>query len=432
VSEPAGQQIATAPIEPTPFRRVHPLTPLLRGGIFFLAWVGWLLNRMTDGGLQAREALISGVGVLVAGVAVGAGSWWFTRYRIDAEEILVETGLLVRRSRRVRIERLQAVEVQQPLLARVLGMAELKLETAGAEGTAVKLAFLALSEATRLRAELLERSLGGSPDGRLAHDQGARPLFRVDTVRLAVSLCLRTGFVLAVGSAAAFLTFSMFTGRTFGWALLLAALSGVVSFWVRQLLVWGRFEIDETVQGLRVRSGLLSLRSQTVPVGRVQGVVVIEPLLWRLLGWARLDVTVAGVGSSDDEAQQLESALIPVADRVEVNALVVRLLGIDPGGVPLVRPPVRSRWLSPVGRRLLGVGVAADAVVMRRGVLTTRTDVVPRVKIQSVRMLQGPLQRRLGLATTRVNLPSGPVDALALHRDEREAWGLVQTLAGPA
>nr|CAA9322432.1 MAG: transmembrane protein, distant homology with ydbT [uncultured Nocardioidaceae bacterium] len=432
MTEPASQQVAAAPIEQTPFRRVHPLTPLLRGGIFVLAWIGWLLNRMTDGGLQAQEVLISGVGVLVAGVAVGAGSWWFTRYRIDAEEILVESGLLVRRSRRVRIERLQAVEVQQPVLARVLGMAELKLETAGADGSAVKLAFLPLAEATRLRAELLERSEVGAPDDDHASHQRDVPLFRVDAVRLAVSLCLRTGFVLAVGSAAAFLMFSLFTGRSFGWALLLAAMSGVVSFWVRQLLVWGRFEIDATVQGLRVRSGLLSLRSQTVPVGRVQGVVVIEPLLWRLFGWARLDVTVAGVGSSDDETQQLESALIPVADRSEVDALVVRLLGVDPGTVPLARPPVRSRWLSPVGRRLLGVGVSANAVVTRRGVLTTRTDVVPRAKIQSVRLLQGPLQRRLRLATTRVNLPSGPVDALALHRDEHEAWDLVQTLAEPA
>jgi putative membrane protein len=158
-------------------------------------------------------------------------------------------------------------------------MAELKLETAGAEGSAVKLAFLPLAEASRLRAELLERAEGGSSGGHRSHGQADVPLFRVDTVRLAVSLCLRTGFVLAVGSAAAFLTFSLLTGRSFGWALLLAALSGVVSFWVRQLLMWGRFEIDATVQGLRVRSGLLSLRSQTVPVGRVQGVVVIEPLL---------------------------------------------------------------------------------------------------------------------------------------------------------
>jgi putative membrane protein len=58
--------------------------------------------------------------------------------------------------------------------------------------------------------------------------------------------------------------------------------------------------------------------------------------------------------------------------------------------------------------------------------------VVPRVKIQSVRLVQGPLQRSLRLATARVNLPSGPVDAVAVHRDEAEAWQLVRSLAEPA
>lgn len=419
------------PIEEAPFRRVHPLTPLLRGGIFGLAWMGWVLNRLRDGELQGRGVLLSGIGVLVAGVAVGAASWWFTRYRINADEILVETGLLVRRSRRVRIERLQAVEVQQPLLARMLGMAELRLDTAGAEGSTVKLAFLPLREATQMRAALLSRAPALEESGEPAAVPPDVPLFRVDTVRLAVSLCLRTGFVLSVASAVLLLTFSLLTGRSVGLALLFAALSGVVSFWVRQLLLWGRFEIDETAQGLRVRSGLLSLRNQTVPVGRVQGVVVIEPLLWRLLGWARLDVTVAGVGRSDDERQQLESALIPVADRHEVDRLVERLLGVDADSIPLVRPPPRARWLAPVARRLLGVGTHPHAVVMRRGVLTTRTDVVPRVKIQSVRLVQGPLQRRLALATARVNLPSGPVDAMAVHRDQAEAWSLVQALGRP-
>jgi uncharacterized membrane protein YdbT with pleckstrin-like domain len=43
-------------------------------------------------------------------------------------------------------------------------------------------------------------------------------------------------------------------------------------------------------------------------------------------------------------------------------------------------------------------------------------------------VLQGPLQRRLGLATTKINLPSGPVDALAPHRDQAEAWWLLQNL----
>jgi putative membrane protein len=251
-------------------------------------------------------------------------------------------------------------------------------------------------------------------------------------VRVAVSLCLRTAFIAAVAAAAGGLGLSLVTGARFGWALLLATLFGVGSFWVRQLLVWGRFEIDGTDHGLRVRSGLLSLRSQTVPIGRVQGVVIVEPLLWRLLGWARLDVTVAGVGGSDEESQELESALIPVADRAEVDALVLRVLGVHPGEVPLLRPPERAVWLDPVGRRRLGVGVVPSAVVTRRGVLTTRTDVVPRVKIQSVILVQGPLQRRLGLATARVHLPSGPVDALAVHRDQDDAWRLVQTLAATA
>jgi putative membrane protein len=417
-----------APTQRTRFRRVHPLTPLLRGGIFVLAWIGWIINQASDSELHLREILGSGVVVLVAGVAVGAVSWWFTRYRIDADEILVESGLLVRRSRRVRIERLQAVEVQQPLLARVLAMAELRLDTAGAEGSAVRLAFLPLAEALRLRAELLDRAEVGERGGEPQPEPDVT-LFRVDALRLAVSLCLRTGFLVSVASAALLVAFSLGTGEPLQLALLFAALSGVVSFWLRQLLVWGRFEIDETVQGLRVRSGLLSLRSQTVPLGRVQGVVVVEPLLWRLLGWARLDVTVAGVGGSDDDLQQqLESALMPVAHRGEVDRLVHRLLGVGPAAVPLVAAPPRAWWLSPVGQRLLGVGVHRDVVITRRGVLTTRTDVVPRRKIQSVRVLQGPLQRRLGLATTKINLPSGPVDALAPHRDQAEAWWLLQNL----
>jgi putative membrane protein len=306
-------------------------------------------------------------------------------------------------------------------------MAELRLDTAGAEGS-VRLAFLPLAEAVRLRSELLDRADVGER-GEPPQPERDVTLFRVEPLRLAVSLCLRTGFLVSVASAALLVAFSLGTGEPLQLALLFAALSGVASFWLRQLLVWGRFEIDETVQGLRVRSGLLSLRSQTVPLGRVQGVVVVEPLLWRLLGWARLDVTVAGVGGSDDDLeQQVESALMPVADRDEVNRLVQRLLGVAPVAVPLVAAPRRAWWLSPVGQRLLGVGVHHDVVITRRGVLTTRTDVVPRRKIQSVRLLQGPLQRRLGLATTKINLPSGPVAALAPHRDQAEAWWLLQNL----
>jgi len=55
----------------------------------------------------------------------------------------------------------------------------------------------------------------------------------------------------------------------------------------------------------------------------------------------------------------------------------------------------------------------------------------PGAKIQSVSMRQGPLQRRLGLASTRVHLPDGPVAALAMHRDQTDARWLTHSLARP-
>jgi putative membrane protein len=162
----------------------------------------------------------------------------------------------------------------------------------------------------------------------------------------------------------------------------------------------------------------------------VQGVVFVEPLLWRLLGWVRVDVTVAGVARSGDDERQLVSALVPVASREEARALVHRLLSADPAGVPLSLAPSRARPLDPIGLRTLQVGLTDALAVTRRGVFTTRTDVVPRAKIQSVHVRQGPLQSALRLASVHLHLPVGPVAAVAEHRDQQEAWRLALALTG--
>jgi putative membrane protein len=72
----------------------------------------------------------------------------------------------------------------------------------------------------------------------------------------------------------------------------------------------------------------------------------------------------------------------------------------------------------------LRVGLNSALVVTTRGLVTMRTDVVPRVKIQSLCLTQGPLQRAMRLASLRFDLPSGPVSALAVHRDQDHAWRL--------
>jgi putative membrane protein len=101
------------------------------------------------------------------------------------------------------------------------------------------------------------------------------------------------------------------------------------------------------------------------------------------------------------------------------------LRGLDVGRVPLSQPPVRATWLAPVGRRFIGAGLDDLLVVSRSGWLTRRTHAAPHGRVQSLRLHQGPLLRRLRLATVYVDSPPGPVAVRLLYRDAAEARALL-------
>ena len=58
--------------------------------------------------------------------------------------------------------------------------------------------------------------------------------------------------------------------------------------------------------------------------------------------------------------------------------------------------PPAARWLDPFGWRRNGFRVTREALLMRRGRLRRRLDVVPHARTQSCGLVQGPLQRRSG------------------------------------
>ena len=421
-------------------RRVHPLSPLLRGGIVAVALVLAAGRQLLEGGRVDWPLPIVGA-VVAAVVGWGAVSWWAMRFRLGAETLRIESGVLVRRSRRIRLDRVQAVEVQQPLLARLLGMAELAIETAGS-GTEATLAYLRLADAHRLRAELLERSAAAA--GAPAAEQGstgtaaglpADPppelLHRVPPGRLLVSQLVRTAPLVTVGVATTVVAVMVALGEPLGVTVLVPAGIAVVSTVGKGFVGQYGFELTRTRRGLGVRAGLLDVRSQSIPVDRVQGVVVLEPVVWRWIGWCEVQVTVAGVRQRADDDGHLAATLLPVIAREEGARIAVEALGgRDPRGAALHPGPRAARRLDPVGWRMQALGLADDMVVVRRGVLVRRTDLVPRHKIQSCALRQGPLQRRLGLATVHVHLPPGPVDAEARHRESGQAWRLALSLAG--
>ena len=97
----------------------------------------------------------------------------------------------------------------------------------------------------------------------------------------------------------------------------------VTQVWRRVSTLWD-FTVTESPDGLRIRHGLLSTSRQTVPPGRIQAILIHQPVGWRLFGWAQIRMNVAGYAGN---ANTKSTMLLPVTDRDYSLALVGWLLG---------------------------------------------------------------------------------------------------------
>jgi putative membrane protein len=334
-------------------------------------------------------------------------------------------------------ERLQAVEVVRPVLARLFGLAELRAWRSWATKTEAPLAFLRVDEATALRQRLL--GLGASAFGPPQHragDHGGRAAgAAVDNRDLLVSQLLRPQWWTLPLAIAAPIAYFAFENDLSAIAILSTATAviGAVQAPVRVVLGDWRFRIGMAHDGLRLP--LTCWRPvATVPPGRVQSAAVQWPLLWRGFGWVRVQMHIAGIADDGEQrAGLLPVGTVPVAEHVIAEALP----GFTLTSVVVNPVPKRARWLAPLRRRVLGYQLAATAFVTRDGLLTRQLIIVPYARIQSVRIRQGPLQRMLRLATVsrhaggglagvapRVDVTSAPAASASGHcaRPEDRGW----------
>ena len=424
-------------------RRSHPATPLVRAWLWLLAAAAWGASSMVRG-----EESITVVGVVllaavVLGLTAGYVTWAFTYFVIDGTELRIDSGVFMKRSRRMPYERIQSIDIAQPFGARILGLAELRIEMAGGEESRTELRFFPLEEARTLRATLLGRASGETDEAPVptapAHPAD-RLIADVPIGRLIVAGILTSDFVAAIAISAALLiavianaAATAVFGRDGFVATsipVLLALGGWLYTLVRSRLFeqWG-FRLSYAANGLHVERGLFNHISQTVPLDRVQGVVVEQPLLWRPFGWYRVRVDTAGYTRGGDvDGDDATSTLLPVGDFGVVRTVFASVLpGVDPSTVPLRVAPARSAWFAPIGWRFRRIGYDERAIVMTRGWITHRIDVVPHAKTQSVRVVQGPLQRRLQLSDLIVDTTKGPVDAHAPSRDAAEVRAIAMS-----
>ncbi|MCW2977244.1 MAG: rane-flanked domain protein [Actinomycetia bacterium] len=426
-------------LEPAHWHRLHPLSPIVRAGRatigIAIVLVPSVLTGRRSSGLVYELAF---VGVLLG---LGFVSWLVTRWRVEDDDLRIETGLIRRQSLRFPLAQVQAIDIVKPGLARVFRVAELRLRMAGNTGGTARLAYLPERDAEPLRVRLLQLAHGAvEPTARTEEREpkqhgDERVLTTVPPARLAASILLSD-----VGFASAAILVGLIVTAVLAPSVAKAVFGGgAVPIVGAVTHVWRRFNqeyrltLAEAPDGLRLRSGLVALTSETIRPGRVQAVRMVEPFLWRRLGWCRLEVDLAGrqrrKGEGEAQRKQLR-AVLPVGSRALAFELLERIVPAAPQAG--LRPPGRVRLKSPLRYRFLGWGRTDVCVVASSGRIRRVTTWVPLAKVQSLRRTQGPLQRRLQLASVHVDTAGRSVHATLRDRDVDEADRALAELVGLA
>ena len=461
MSDPLGQ---CAP--PVIEERLHPLTPFVNLwiGVVALAWfaatsmlqgnpiwkdIGRLGERLQD---VPWWVFIVGAGVVI-GLGAGYWSWWTTRFIIDDHEFRLENTGAFQESKRIAYSRIQSVDVTQPFAARLLGLAQVSIDVGADDGAT--LSFVKRSRATEIRDYLMTRAHGRAATtaepGRTASvwddsAQGDHVLVRLTPGEIILSAFATIDiWLLVVAFAVPWLL-----GWLFDWSVL-AMGGGMVGLGLALLgylstRLFGQFNytLARTPSGLRITRGLFTLRSQTIPAHRVQAVQTKQPLIWRWLGRARLDITILGAGPDSDEDSLSSTIYLPFGTAAQVQvALAAIWPGLNLEDLRFTRTPERARWLDPLQWPWMGYALDDRVLVIRQGWTHRQQVIVPHARLQSVRFSQGPFERRLGLGSMSVqttqtfgfsginHLEAHHARALALAETDRARASRVEELITP-
>lgn len=475
------------------FKNIDSLLELFEDGSLSLSAVRWVVLIVAGGALAA--ALIVGAFTYFA--------WRREQYAVTDEAVWHRRGIIFRSQRHARLTRIQSVNITHGLIGRLFKLGSVTIEVAGGSDSSVVLGLLKSSELEELRHEILARvhqarsqesgadeaapSLGegtapvvatadpteaGAPPATTSASSFSRFATRVDRVlatetedgaqiytvppvQLLHSVLLNLGILIsfAVGLGCAVVAIvALSTGHLgLGASSLGGLLGGGATVLALLAAPWNIFRRDYnftaflTPEGIRIKAGLTSTRSQTIPLQRVQAVTVSQPFLWRIPGWYRMTISQAGVGGPLEKDNEEVNVLLPVGERdTMLRALwlifpdlgstdpVAKIIGgIDGFGCAggYTPNPARSRWFSPLTWRRDAIAVTDEVAMIRGGRITRSLVVVSLARVQSHKLSRGPLAKRLQLASVVLHMANGsPVASRLKNLDADQAMRLTETL----
>ena len=378
MTEPAVRSRST--LSDGEWHRMHPLTPLIRGGLFLIVVLGFIVANLRDRLIEifvpwlapgfrgdipedpidyvlghdlVLFVLLGVLGAIVVLVALFGLSWRFHTFRITGDDVEVRSGVLFRTHRRAPLDRVQGVNLTRPLIARLVGLAKLEVVGAGLDAN-VRLEYLSTANAETVRHDILRlasgRALGEAGPaaaGPRSWRAGAatavvdgvtgivgdveepvgepESVVRIPPGRLIGSVLLSdTTIVLLLLTIAAVVL--MQNGAPWLIISLVPIALGFGAYAVRSVTRSLRYAIAPTVHGVRIVFGLFTTVTEILPPGRVHAVQVRQPLLWRPAGWWTITINRLSGTRSGQEAAEAFTRVLPVGTRADAERVVALLL----------------------------------------------------------------------------------------------------------
>ncbi|HJR83584.1 MAG TPA: PH domain-containing protein [Sphingomicrobium sp.] len=335
--------------------RLHPF--------FLLTGIGRGLRGLTGAYALVAYFAVSGqlwlgltiaVGLLVAAIVSAFVYWRCFEFRVGADDIQIDSGVLSRTHRSIPFDRIQDVDITQGPLSRILGLAKVTFETGGGSAQSGKedgvIHAITLQRAGQLR-ELVRarRSAAGPAMATVEEAAEGKAVYAMRLPRLLLaglfnfSLALFAGLLGLSKTVGDFLNFDPFS-RSF-WDRVLSAsdpvrsyvlahqivtaIAGVVVLVIVGLLTgtirtvardYG-FRLDRTGVGLRRRRGLFTRTDVTLPTKRAQAAILASGPVRDGFGFSELKLqNLAG-----DEDKSGNHVLAPLATGDEANQILSAL-----------------------------------------------------------------------------------------------------------
>jgi len=407
-----------------------------------------------------------------------AAMWrqWSFRYDFDADSLVIREGWLFRNVRRIEYRRIENIDTERGVLHRLLGVAEVRLESSTGGKPEGLMRVLSLDAVQEMRERIFEQRSRATIKATVDERESSQVLLQLSPGEL-----LRYGLIDNRGMLiiAAFfgliyqanlIDFSRDTLEPMlrrNWPVVSAAILDHSALWllftgIPLFLVFTRllsmgwavvtlydFKLTRQVADLRVSYGLLTRVALTLRLPRIQAVQQTQSLLHRLFDRVCLSVDLAGDSYSPQEQRGDDNRkrvrwLAPVCTPAQATEIIhVALPMLDPETVPDWRP-LAPRARARIFRKtalvflviastpsfllvryglplllpiivLLAWGHAVtytnhtrwaltrDALLLRSGWLTRRLFIVPRNRVQAVKIDVSPFDRRHRMGTLIVD-----------------------------